>query len=57
MNNSPAKSENGQVQYMWEGEKNTYWALISYWIGTGYQNVEREVSHNVYEGWKIDNEQ
>jgi len=57
MNNSPAKSENGQVQYMWEGEKNTYWALISYWIGTGYQNVEREVSHNVYEGWKVDSEQ
>lgn len=51
-----AKSDKGEVQYMWEGKGNTYWALVSYWIGTGYQNAEREVSRSVYEGWLIDNE-
>ncbi len=51
-----AKSDKGEVKHMWEGKDNTYWALVSYWIGTGYQNVERKVSRSVYEGWLVDNE-
>lgn len=51
-----AKSDKGEIRYMWEGKNNTYWALIIYWIGTGYQSVEREVARNIYEGWLIDNE-
>ena len=28
--------------------KTTYWALVQYWVGVGYQYVEREVSEEVY---------
>lgn len=54
--NTYKESSKGTVVSMWEGKNNTYWALISYWIGVGYQNVERQVAQNTYEGWLIDNE-
>ena len=47
------KSENGTIRYMWEGKNGTYWALYSYWVGTGWQNVEREVDKDSYELWNI----
>ena len=44
---------NGKVVNMWQGKNNTYWALIQYWVGVGYQYVEREVSEEVYEVWSL----
>jgi hypothetical protein len=44
---------NGKVVNMWQGKNNTYWALVQYWVGVGYQYVEREVSEEVYEVWSL----
>lgn len=48
-----ATQTNGKVVNMWQGKNNTYWALVQYWIGVGYQYVEREVSAEVYEVWSL----
>lgn len=48
-----ATQTNGKVVNMWKGKNNTYWALVQYWIGTGYQYVEREVNAEVYEVWSL----
>ena len=45
--------DNGKVLFMWEGNNGKYFALVSYWIGTGYQNVEREVSKDIYDLWNL----
>jgi hypothetical protein len=41
--------DNGKVSYMWEGKNGTYWALVAYWIGSGYQYVERQVDKDTYD--------
>ena len=48
-----ATQTNGKVVSMWQGKNNTYWVLVQYWIGVGYQYVEREVSEEVYEVWSL----
>lgn len=52
-NKMTATQTNGRVVKMWQGKNNTYWALVQYWIGTGYQYVEREVNAEVYEVWSL----
>ncbi len=44
---------NGKVVFMWKGQNNTFWCKMAYWIGTGYQYVEREVDQDVYELWSL----
>ena len=46
----------GKVVFMWKADSGKYFAKMQYWVGTGYQYVEREVTQGAYEGWKIDNE-
>lgn len=48
--------KDAKVVSVWKGKNGTYWAKVSYWVGTGYQYVEREITQGCYEGWKIDNE-
>lgn len=43
------KQSEGKVVSMWEGKNSTYWCLVQYWIGTGYQYVERQCSQEAYE--------
>ena len=43
----------GKVVNMWEGKNDTYWCLMQYWVGTGFQYVEREVSKERYELWNL----
>ena len=40
--------DNGKIEYVWQGKNGKYFALISYWIGTGFQRVEREISEPVF---------
>jgi len=51
MVNQAAKTDKGQICFMWESKNGTYWAKVSYWIGTGYQSVERQVDKDTYELW------
>ncbi len=46
----------GTVDYCWEGKNNTYWCVMSYWIGTGFQRVEREITESFYKSWKASKE-
>lgn len=41
------KSE-GEVVAVWNGKGGTFWCLMRYWIGTGYQYVEREITETAY---------
>lgn len=45
--------DNGKVLFMWEGKNNTYWCLMQYWIGVGYQKVERQIDKDTYELWNL----
>lgn len=47
------KQSEGKVVSMWEGKNSTYWCLVQYWIGTGYQYVERQCSQEAYEVWNL----
>lgn len=38
---------------MWEGQNNTYWAKVRYWIGTGYQYVDYQVDKDTFELWNL----
>ena len=41
----------GNIVNMWKGANNTYWCLIQYWIGAGYQYAERETTKDAYDLW------
>lgn len=43
----------GKTVQMWEGKNGKYFALIQYWIGVGYQYVERETTKDAYELWNL----
>ena len=47
------QQQNGKIVNMWEGKNDTYWALIQYWIGSGYQYVERQTPKESYELWNL----
>lgn len=40
----------GKIEYVWAGKNNTFWALVSYWVGTGYQRVEMQITKSVFDG-------
>jgi len=46
-------SDRGKVLYMWEGSEGHYFAMVQYWVGVGFQNVEREVDRDTYELWTL----
>lgn len=46
-------SDKGQIVTMWRGKNGTYWCLMRYWIGTGYQTVERQTDKDIYELWML----
>ena len=40
--------DNGKIEYAWQGKNGRFFAIISYWIGTGFQRVEREINESVF---------
>jgi hypothetical protein len=40
--------DNGKVVMVWKGNNNTFWCLMQYWVGTGFQSCERQITHHQY---------
>lgn len=43
----------GNVVSVWQGKNGTFWCLMQYWVGTGFQNIEREIDESTYNRYKV----
>lgn len=39
----------GKVTMVWRGQTGKYFAIVEYWIGVGFQRVEREIDQATFE--------